>query len=287
MDHGYGDDLWHSGDEVEEEEEEVEEAPTDPVDPHAYNAVPYDDGFARPLGCNHALKMRGHRGGVLVLDMANDQIYKPVKGRVSGEDFVCETLNVLQSLGDRQRIAGEKERGGERHPCPGYIGLRLHTGEHRFLKYDALRLQLRHRLKLRLVIAGSKVSFPLFVGLIVDSDFVRYLCSFFFFLCRLMLPSSSGCSTRSIFPTRVACLLRMSASGRSVPCRTRYGGLLKMVFYFQAVMLAASDPLIGLLLGMALSVETRPLNCNVHSDVITLVDFISTPLAMNLLTGSQ
>lgn len=156
MDHGYGDDVWHSGDE-EEEEEEVEEAPSEPVDPHSYNPVPRDDSFARPLGCNHALKMRGLRGGMLVLDMFREQIYKPVKGRVFGEDFICETLNVLQSLGERQRIAGEKERGGERHPCPGYVEMRLHRGEHRFLKYDALRLQLRHRLKLRLVIAGSKV----------------------------------------------------------------------------------------------------------------------------------
>lgn len=140
------------------DEEEVEEAPSDPFDPHRYNPVSYDDGFTRPMGCNHALKVRGHRGGVLILDMWHDQIYKPVKGRVSGEDFICETLNVLQSLGERQRIAGEKERGGDCHPCPGYVDLRLHLGEHRFLKYDALR-QLRNRLKLRLVIAGSKVGF--------------------------------------------------------------------------------------------------------------------------------
>jgi len=142
----------HEGDVFQSSDEEVKEAPSDPVDPHKYNPVLYDDGFARPMSCHHALEMRGLRGG--------------------------------------QHIAVEKERGGERHPCPGYIGLRLHRGEHQFLKYDALRLQLRHRLNLRLVIAGSNASLSFTINFSCHSDFVQFSCFFFFFFC---FSSTSKC----------------------------------------------------------------------------------------------
>ncbi len=126
---------------------------------YRYNRVVWYAG-PRPLGLGKALMLRGIRGGVVILDTFGEQLYKPVNGRLAGDDYVCETLNTLWSLGDRcGYIAEEHKRGGERHPCPGYSGLRCHTGEHLFTKRDVLRLYLRHRLRLRLVLAQSRVSF--------------------------------------------------------------------------------------------------------------------------------
>lgn len=131
---------------------------------YRYNRVVWYAG-PRPLGLGKALMLRGIRGGVVILDTFGEQLYKPVSGRLAGDDYVCETLNTLWSLGDRcGYIAEEHKRGGERHPCPGYSGLRCHTGEHLFTKRDVLRLYLRHRLRLRLVLAQSRVSFLFLFG---------------------------------------------------------------------------------------------------------------------------
>ncbi len=123
-----------------------------------YNAVRYNGGFARPFGLATALLIRGVRGGVIILDTSGSQVYKPVSGRLAGEDYVCETCNTLWSLGHRGGpVAVERRRGGARHPCPGYPGLRAHQGEHLFLKKHLVSLYLRHGLRLRIVLARSKV----------------------------------------------------------------------------------------------------------------------------------
>ena len=133
----------------------VVDSVTDPL----YTPVPFNGDFNRPFGCETALMIRGHRGGVIILDTTDEQAYKPVKGRLSGEDYVCETCNLLWSLGDRDSWLAAERKRAQRHSCPGYPTLREHTGEHRFTKYDLLRLYLRHRLKVRLVLAASKVCF--------------------------------------------------------------------------------------------------------------------------------
>ena len=123
------------------------------TDPY-YNHV-HSPRFARPHGAERALLLRGLRGGYIVLDIYRWQIYKPNRGRHAGHDFVCATVNTLWSLGDR-RVYLENERA-EGHKCPGYTHLREHTGRHHFSKNAVLLLQLRHRLRLRVVLARSTV----------------------------------------------------------------------------------------------------------------------------------
>jgi hypothetical protein len=159
----------YSDSEQEESEEEEEGGGEEEgvvgrsVTDKLYTPVPFHGDFSRPFGLKTALLIRGMRGGVIVLDTSGEQAYKPVKGRLSGEDYVCETCNLLWSLGDREAwLTGERKRT-QRHSCPGYPNLRAHTGEHVFRKYDLLRLYLRHRLKLRITLAASKVTQFLFL----------------------------------------------------------------------------------------------------------------------------
>lgn len=123
-----------------------------------YNPIAPFDEFTRPLGLVRGLLVRGLRGGVLVLDTVAGQIYKPVSGRLDGDDLVCETLNVLWSMGERQGFVAEEKSKTVRHSCPGYAGRRCHSGRHRFAKKDLLLLYLRHRLRLRVLLARSTVS---------------------------------------------------------------------------------------------------------------------------------
>ena len=153
------DDDYYSVDN-DDDNHSVVDSVTDPL----YTPVPFNGDFNRPFGCETALMIRGHRGGVIILDTTDEQAYKPVKGRLSGEDYVCETCNLLWSLGDRDSWLAAERKRTERHSCPGYPTLRGHTGEHRFTKYDLLRLYLRHRLKVRLVLAASKVCFYLSIS---------------------------------------------------------------------------------------------------------------------------
>lgn len=123
-----------------------------------YNPIAPFSEFSRPLGLVRGLLVRGLRGGVLVLDPVAGQIYKPLSGRLDGDDFVCETLNLLWSLGERQGFVADEKKKTVRHSCPGYAGRRCHSGRHRFEKKDLLLLYLRHRLRLRIVLARSTVS---------------------------------------------------------------------------------------------------------------------------------
>ena len=152
-----------SSEESGEEEEGGEEGVLSRgVTDKLYTPVPFNGDFNRPFGLETALMIRGMRGGVIIVDTLGEQAYKPVKGRLSGEDYVCETCNLLWSLGDREPWLAFERKRTQRHSCPGYTTLRAHTGEHVFTKYDLLRLYLRHRLKLRITLAASKVSLHFF-----------------------------------------------------------------------------------------------------------------------------
>ena len=132
------------------------------VEDVGYNRI-YGSHFARPYGVENALLLRGLRGGYIVLDTDRDQIYKPEKGRRIRHDFVCETVSALWSLGDRgPALKVQKDKG--RHKCHGYSHLRGHTCNHRFTKWDVLRLLLRHRLRLRVVLARSRVSLCILIN---------------------------------------------------------------------------------------------------------------------------
>lgn len=128
------------------------------VSDRRYNPIAPFGEFSRPLGLERGLIIRGIRGGVLLLDTVGNQVYKPVSGRLAGDDFVCETLNLLWSMGDRHGFVAAEKQKNVRHSCTGYAGLRCHSGLHTFLKKDLLRLYLRHRLKLRVVLARSTVT---------------------------------------------------------------------------------------------------------------------------------
>ena len=241
-------------DEGEEEEEEGEEGDSssfsssssddpdsDAVTSPAYNFVELSarGSYALPFGLNreNALLLRGMRGGVIVLDMGGQQIYKPVGGRLAGEDFVCETLNVLWSLGDRAGpLADGKKKGGERHLCRGFTNLRAHVGAHKFVKRDVLRLYLRHRLKLRIVIGRSKVRltdspFYIYIYIYISTSSSQslshvyihcfYICIHIFLLLLLLYSTHRhwrlyglNVSTPSIFPTPGQPRSRKSANGR-------------------------------------------------------------------------
>jgi len=124
--------------------------------------------------------LRGHRGGVLILDPEEEQVYKPLAGRMGGDDFVCETLNAVWSLGDRGgSIAVERRKNGERHPCRGYPGLRAHSGNHKFTKRHLLLLLTRHRLKVRIVLAESKVIHIFIVCIFIIIPSVALACHVF------------------------------------------------------------------------------------------------------------
>ena len=127
------------------------------VSDRQYNPIGRFGDLNRPMGLEKGLIIRGLRGGVLILDTASGQVYKPVSGRLAGDDFVCETLNLLWSMGDRHGFVAAEKKKNVRHSCPGYAGLRCHSGLHIFLKKDLLRLYLRHRLRLRIVLARSTV----------------------------------------------------------------------------------------------------------------------------------
>ena len=135
-----------------------------------FNYVPFNgDRLGLPFCLGSALLIRGHRGAITLLDTSREQAYKPVPGRrlADGEDYVCETCNLLWSLGDRDEGLISERRRARRHPCCGSPGPRGHTGDHRFTKYDVLRLYLGHRLRLRILLAGSTVSDLLFICLYV------------------------------------------------------------------------------------------------------------------------
>ena len=148
-----------------------------------FNYVPFNgDRLGLPFCLGSALLIRGHRGAITLLDTSREQAYKPVPGRrlADGEDYVCETCNLLWSLGDRNECLVSERRSARRHPCRGYPGLRGHTGDHRFTKYDVLRLYLGHRLRLRILLAGSTVSdffFPPFLHFTLFDVQVSSICS--------------------------------------------------------------------------------------------------------------
>lgn len=72
---------------------------------------------------------------VYFLDPLKGQIYKPVIGRPLGDDFVCETLNLLRSMGDRQGFVADEKRNSVSHGCSGYIGLRCDPSKSTFCSY--------------------------------------------------------------------------------------------------------------------------------------------------------
>lgn len=165
------DDYYSAEEEEEEEEEGMVDGPRVTVEVDGfvsrnvanrlYNYVPFNgDRLKLPFCLGSALLIRGHRGAVTLLDTSREQAYKPVPGRcpADAEDYVCETCNLLWSLGDRDECLVSERRRARHHPCRGCPGLRGHTGEHLFTKYDVLRLYLSHRLKLRILLAGSTVS---------------------------------------------------------------------------------------------------------------------------------
>ncbi len=123
-----------------------------------YNAIAPFSGPFRPLGLERGLIIRGLRGGALILDHVEGQVYRPVGGRIEGHnDYVCATMNVLWALGDRHQFMAPSRKNSIRHICMGYGPLRDHTGTHHFGKKDLLRLYLRHRLRLRILLARTKV----------------------------------------------------------------------------------------------------------------------------------
>ena len=149
-----------------------------------FNYVPFNgDRLKLPFCLGSALLIRGHRGAVTLLDTLREQAYKPVPGRrpADSDDYVCETCNLLWSLGDRDECLVSERRRARRHPCCGYPGPRGHTGEHRFTKYDVLRLYLGHRLRLRILLAGSTVSDFFFFCFFIH--FLRYTSVFHLLVC--------------------------------------------------------------------------------------------------------
>lgn len=123
-------------------------------DPY-YNPV-HTPRFARPQGVDYALLLRDLCGRSLVLDINRWQIYQPTLDSHVGHDFVCATLSTLWSLGDRRAHLDVEITNGS-PKCSGYVDLREHCGKHLFTKSAALLLQLRHRLRLRIVLARSTV----------------------------------------------------------------------------------------------------------------------------------
>ena len=125
-----------------------------------YNAIAPFSGLFRPLGLDCGLIIRGLRGGALILDPVEGQLYRPVGDRIEGHnDYVCTTMNVLWALGERHQFTGPNKENSIRHVCLGYSHLRNHNGLHHFGKKELLRLYLLHRLRLRILLARSKVIF--------------------------------------------------------------------------------------------------------------------------------
>lgn len=148
-----------------------------------YNKIDFFGGLFRPVGLDHGLIIRGLRGGALILDPVGKQIYRPVAGRVVGpDDYVCATLNTLWALHDRHHLMEREEKSGIRRICVGYGRVRDHTGLHHFGKKDLLLLYLRHRLRLRVLLARSKVFFslPICPFVLNNSNFFqKYSAEFF------------------------------------------------------------------------------------------------------------
>lgn len=170
---------------VEVFREEGVDSHVDVSDPH-YNKIDFFGGLFRPVGIDRGLIIRGLRGGALILDPVAGQIYRPVAGRVVGpDDYVCATLNTLWALDDRHHLMSQEQKSGIRRICVGYGTLRAHTGIHHFGKKDLLLLYLRHRLRLRVLLARSKVIFlflcaPRKLDLqFVDISLQKYAAEFF------------------------------------------------------------------------------------------------------------
>lgn len=149
--------AYDSGSSEEGETAEVEGVVSRSVTNRLYNYVPFNGGLRRPFCLATALLVRGPRGGDIIVDTSREQAYRPVEGRPSGEDYVCATCDLLWSLGDREDWLAFERKETRHMPCPGYPHLRRHAGDHIFTKYDLLRMYLRHRLRVRILLAGSTV----------------------------------------------------------------------------------------------------------------------------------